>query len=85
MTPEDTERTTKEAIAHTIVLGWRNLEDDNGNSIPYSPEKALEFLKDPEMLDFYNWVLLTANNAELFRKQFDAESEGNSPTSSPGS
>jgi len=56
----------KEVRANTILLGWRNIQDDNGD-IEYSPEKALEFFKDPRLHDFYKFVIFESSNADNFR------------------
>ena len=60
------EKLTREAAAKHIIHGWENLEDDNGNLIPFSHEKAAElFEKSP---DFLKLVLEYSNDAELFRE-----------------
>lgn len=40
------EKLTTEAMAETVLLDWRGLEDDDGNPIPYSQQKAKELLSD---------------------------------------
>lgn len=35
-------------MAAACVVGWSNLDDENDLPIPYSPEKALELLAQPE-------------------------------------
>ena len=32
----------KQAVAKTVLIGWKNLDDEKGVEIPYSSEKALE-------------------------------------------
>lgn len=59
-----------QALAHTVLLGWKNLQDDSNQDIPYTPEKAYEFLK--KYTEFSAMVLEYAQNAELFRRQEDA-------------
>jgi hypothetical protein len=56
-------------VAKHILLGWRNMQDDEGQEIPYSYDKALEILKDPENVDFRELVLALADEAEVFRKE----------------
>ncbi len=60
--------------AETIVLDWRGFEED-GNSIPYSPEKAYEYLT--EYPDFRDFVESCSESMELFRCKEDAETEKN--------
>jgi len=66
----------KKVRAATILLGWENLEDDNGE-ISYSPERALEFFKDETLRDFYLFVIIQSENIDLFRKEIVAESVKN--------
>lgn len=63
---------TKKAIAHTVLLGWKGLEDDEGKPIKYSPEKALEILEDPEFSDIYKFILMMSNSQELYRRKEEA-------------
>jgi len=68
----------KPAVANHVLVGWENLEDEAGNEIPYTPEKALEFLKDPTLSDLYNFVLEIAGENEVYRHELTEEAEGNS-------
>jgi len=66
MNVEDMEKLAKKATAHNIIQGWENLEDEDGNPIEFSKEKALElFDRYP---DFYSIVKDVASEAELFRE-----------------
>lgn len=56
-------------IAKTILLDWRNLQDDNGTDIPYSETKAYELLSDPENSDLRELIINLASEAEVFRKE----------------
>lgn len=60
-------------VAKYILLDWKNLVGDDGVEIPYSSEKALELLNDPEMADFRETILNLASEQELFRKEALAE------------
>lgn len=64
-------------LAKHILLDWQNIEDDNGNLIPYSQEKALEILIDPELRDFFNFTLAQSSNQTLYRKEEQEESAKN--------
>ena len=59
--------------AKYLLLDWRNLIGDDDQPIPYSPEKALELLNDPEMADFRELILNLSSESELFRKEALAE------------
>lgn len=67
-----------EVRAKTILLDWENIEDNDGNSIPYSSEKAMEFFKNPELNDFYVFVVAVSENADQFKKDLVKDSEKNS-------
>jgi hypothetical protein len=71
------ERITKQAVARHILLGWEGIDGEDGKPLPYSEETALEILNDPALADFYKFVLLAANEAELFRRKDMEEAAGN--------
>ena len=56
------------ALAETILLGWEGLEDEHGEVIKYSKEKAYELLTDPEYKDFKDAISDLANEQEVFRQ-----------------
>jgi len=67
LTDEQRLDANKEAAAQTILLDWRNLDDDSG-PVPYSPARALEFFRDPELGAFWTFVFLTSVEEANFRK-----------------
>ena len=60
------EKLYNEALAETVLLGWKGLEDDAGKEIPYSKEKAIELLSDPVYADFKELVLGLAGEQAVF-------------------
>lgn len=72
---EDMKKLVWQATAETILLDWENLEDEEGNEVPYSPEKALELLT--EYKDFRDMVSSYAQDATLFKQELDEEAKGN--------
>ena len=34
----------------TLIVGWKGIEDDEGNEVEYSPEKALELITEFELI-----------------------------------
>ena len=66
-----------EIRAKTILLDWKNIEDNDGKSIPYSSEKAMEFFKDPELKDFYDFVVVVSESANHYKKDLIKDSEKN--------
>lgn len=79
---EKVDSLTQRGLAKYVVLDWQNLEDDAGNPVPYSPEKALELLTT--LPEFYRMVLEMSNDIEQFREEDTAETLGNSEKFSSG-
>tara|TARA_R110000824_G_scaffold279432_9_gene467633 strand:- start:912 stop:1316 length:405 start_codon:yes stop_codon:yes gene_type:complete len=73
----DMEEVSKSAMAHHVLLGWKNIEDEDGGELAYSAEKALEFLTDPDLRDMYQFVLTQANERDLYRREVEEDSAGN--------
>jgi hypothetical protein len=69
---------TKPAVAQHLLKGWKNIQDDDGAEIPYSPQKALDLLRDPALQDFYNFVVDVAAEAQNYRQELLEDSEKNS-------
>lgn len=61
-----------EAFAATCILDWDGMEDDNGISIPYSKEKALEIIRNPEYHELYTFFQQVATNAAGYKEQQQA-------------
>ena len=61
------------AMSRTILLGWKNLQDESGD-VPYSVEKAEEYLK---IRDFRELVEEVSKDAERFREGVTSEILGN--------
>lgn len=57
------------AISKYILVDWRNLQDEEGNEIPYSADKAYELLQDPENEEFRKIVVSLSEESEVFRKE----------------
>lgn len=57
------------AYAEAILLGWDGLEDDKGNQIVYSKDKAYEILSDKEYVVFKQLITDLANEQSLFAKE----------------
>lgn len=84
MDDDKLEMLSKEALAHTVLLDWRNVEDDNGTPIQYTPERGLELFEDPEYADLYSFVVDFANTAENYRNQEMQEAVKNSLSTCDG-
>lgn len=57
------------AYVEAILLGWEGLEDDNGNEIVYSKDKAYEILSNKEYASFKQLVVDLANEQAVFAKE----------------
>jgi hypothetical protein len=64
----------KDAAARYILLGWRNLEDDNG-PITYSPEKARELFDLAP--DLYEITMSFAQDMNQFLADAAEDAKGN--------
>jgi len=65
-----------EVRAKTVLLDWKNIEE-NGKSIPYSSEKAIEYFKNPDLKDFYVFVVSISENSAQYKKDLIENSEKN--------
>ena len=78
------EALSQKAMASHVLVGWRNIEDEDGKPLKYTPKRSLDLLTDPGLRDLYQFVLTQANERELFRLETVADSRGNSRASSSG-
>ncbi|GAI86252.1 unnamed protein product [marine sediment metagenome] len=74
---EELQDLVKQVQAETVLLDWENIEDKDGNSIKHSSEQALAFFNDPELRDFYTFVVTQSENMENFKKELVKDSEKN--------
>jgi len=70
----------KKAIAAHVLVGWSNLDGDDGKPIKYSPEKAFEIISDTECADLYLFVVEKAREEEAYRQEAKEEQVKNLPT-----
>ena len=69
-------RITGEAMAEEILLDWEGLTD-NGKPLPYSKERALALLTNPDFEDFANAVSYAAAVVQNGRESVAEQTEGN--------
>lgn len=65
-----------EALSRTILLGWKDFEDDDGKEIEYSAEKARELLKLSR--DFRIEVTEIATEMEVYKREETESGKGRS-------
>lgn len=64
-------------LAEAVLVDWRNLTDDDGNRIPFSSERALAIITDPDMRPFRDLVEHAMSVAEARSRSIEAVVEGN--------
>lgn len=64
-----------EVFAETVVLGWENMEDRDGNVLPYSRENCLRLFQ--ELPDFFYDIREQATKSALFRREALEKEAGN--------
>lgn len=64
--------------AECILLGWEGLEDDQGNTIPYSKDKAFEILSDKAYVEFRKLVMELSSEAATFAVDVTDETKSSS-------
>jgi hypothetical protein len=69
------EKIYNQAIAETVILGWKGLEDADGKDIPYSKEKVVELLADPVYSDFKELLLGLASEQAVFAAESVADTK----------
>ena len=74
----------KKPVAQYILLDWKNVTDDDGNPITYSPEEGLKVFNDPTLEDFYHFVITACQNRDLFMREELDEDLGNSEDACDG-
>ena len=83
-TDEEMEDLTRQAIGRHVLLGWKNIQGDDGEDIPYSVEQAVEWMTNLEFDELRKFVIVTSSDTELYRLEALEDAKGNSPTASNG-
>lgn len=69
------ERIVLEVFCETVILGWENVEDAEGNELTYSVENAIKLFTD--LPDLFADVQEQAGKAALFRAEVREKAAGN--------
>lgn len=56
------ERIQREAVAETVLVGWKGLEDDDGENYKYSAKRCTDMLADEDLISIYEFVLAESGN-----------------------
>lgn len=65
------------AMSEALLLGWVNMEDDDGTPLEYSTEKALALIRDPSLFPFRQFVADVSGIASSYRWQQEEKAKGN--------
>ena len=65
------------ALAEAVLLGWWNLDDDDGSPIVYSPDAAEKLLADPSLWPFRHFVEDAAGIVRGYVAEQEAAATGN--------
>lgn len=74
----------REAVARFILVGWSNLDDDDGNPIPYTYDQSLKICVEPEYDIVFQEICNFARDVSKYRQTAVEEIAGNSPSSLSG-
>lgn len=61
------ERITKEVYAEAVILGWENVEDENGNLLDFTLENVIKVFSD--LPDLYADIIVQSQEIALFRSE----------------
>lgn len=67
MKNEVAEELFKGVFVNTVLRGWRHVQDDNGNELPFTRENALALLNEEGMEDLYDRLQQEAGMSANFR------------------
>lgn len=74
---EEDEAITAKVFVEACVVDWEHLQlEDDGKEIPFSPEKALEILSDPDWIELLKDWQSKANGMAGFQEAKKAKLEG---------
>jgi len=79
MDDDESKRVFVQLYAETVVKGWRDVKDADGNEIPFSVENAIKLFTDLE--DLFGVILQAAQKMSLFRAKLVEEDAKNSQPS----
>lgn len=68
-------RIMQEVYAETVILGWENVTDRDGNPLPFNKENCLQLFQDLPAL--WDDIVEQANSIALFREHVREESAKN--------
>jgi hypothetical protein len=79
MSDEESKKVLVQCYAETVVLDWREVNDKDGNPIPFSVENAVALFSKFD--DLFSIVMQAAQKMSLFRAKVQEEDAKNSQPS----
>jgi hypothetical protein len=61
------EQIMREVYAETVILGWKNVEDEDGNELEFTKENVVKVLND--LPDLFRDIQEQANSLAVFRQE----------------
>ncbi|WP_131803827.1 hypothetical protein [Methylorubrum salsuginis] len=78
--PKVMDEISAKCLLNHALIDWENLEDENGQPIPYSKDQARAFLTDPAYRPFFDACVYAATVVGEEQAAADEADEGNSQT-----
>jgi hypothetical protein len=75
----------KISFGRYCLLGWDDLEDENGRPIPYSAERSVAMCRDAAFDPVLNELMIFSKNVDNYRAESIEDAAGNSSSCSSGS
>ena len=75
MPPQTSEKILIEVFVGSVLLGWENVKDRDGNELVFNEENAIALLKD--LPDLYEYLLDCAKSATTFKDAIREEDAKN--------
>lgn len=73
MTREESTEVTRNAFIKCGISDWRNVQDDEGNTIPLTDDNKFALLGDSEMDDLYLKLVVIANDPDKYKGGIEIE------------
>lgn len=74
---EGREQDLKRIAGEHLLIGWRGIDDDNGQPVEYSRERSVEYMMDPAYHALYTFCTQVAANEGEYRAKLAEEARGN--------
>jgi len=76
LSPEVENEIEVDALSKFVLLDWRHLED-GGKEVPYTTERAAEYLGDKSLSWFLDIVMESSRDLSMYREEYIEDSADN--------